>query len=489
MVLEVRPSDAVSGARVARSFAWEGGALAIGQGISWIATIFVIRLLSPGDYGLMAMAQIWMGFLLMVSELGIGVAVVQQERLLEGEQVRILFGLVLLTNLAGAALTFSCAPIVAAFFDEPRVVPLLRVMCVGFGLLSLYVLPQALLIRQMSFDRKARVEVVAAVGAALLSVALAAAGLGVWALVGGSLGLHGLKAIAFQLVRPCLPRPSFALRSATESFRFGGLTTLSRILWWATGSVDIAIAGRVLGETVLGIYSVALSLASTPVNKVMPVLTQVSLAAFSRMQEDRDRVRRNVHRALQSVGLVVFPAFIGLAAVAPEVIRLVLGEKWSAAVIPCQLLCVILPLRTLGGILAPAVFGIGRPEVIVVNRFLTLAVMSAAFLVGVQWGLIGLCLGWVVAYPPIALVTSLRALHALEIPAREAASDLAFFAAATGVMALVLLALRGALGPMLSPAQLLACLIAAGMLVYGGILLRWKPRLLREFRSLVREDA
>jgi O-antigen/teichoic acid export membrane protein len=484
-----KTTNDASGTRILRSFAWQGSAVAVGQGISWIATLYVIRLLQPGDYGLMAMAQLWMGFLLLVSDLGIGSAVIQQLQRLDRRQLRVMFGLVLLTNAVGIALTLAAAPLVAAFFDEPRVIPLLHVMSIAFLLMSLYVLPQALLARDLSFDRKARAEVVATAVSALVSVVMALEGFGVWALVGGSLALHGGKAIAFQVARPCLPWPSFALREGFESLRFGGLMTLSRVLWWASGNVDIAIAGRVLGDAALGIYSVALNLSSMPVNKIMPILNQVSFAAFSRMQDDRDRVKRNVHRALQTVGLVAFPTFIGLAAVAPEAIELLLGEKWRPAVVPCQILCLILPLRPVSGVLAPALFGIGRPGVNVTNRALTFVVMGIAFWVGVRWGLIGICVAWIVAYPPVVLATSVRALRALGIPAREAASDIAFFALATGIMGLALWIVRVALGSDLSDGALLGCLVATGSFVYTGIVLAYKPALLRDLGSLFRRDA
>lgn len=483
------PSQPTTGARVVRSFAWQAGAVAVGQAVSWVATIVVIRLLSPSDFGLMAMVHLWMGFLLLASDLGIAAAAIQQQRLLTSDQLRVLFGLVLLTTGASAALTWGAAPVVAGFFGQPRVTALLRTTSAAFFFLSLYLLPQALLIRDLGFDRKARVEVLAATASALVSVTLALSGFGVWALVGGVLALHGVNAVAYQLIRPCLPRPSFALRSGLEILRFGGLTALSRILFWASGSVDVAIAGRVLGERLLGVYSVALSMALMPLNKLMPILTQVSFAAFSRIQDDRERVRRNVHRALQVVGMVVFPTFVGLAVVAPEAIPLILGKKWSEAVVPCQLLCAVFPLRPLTGVLAPALFGIGRPEVNVMNRALTLGVLGVAFLVGVQWGLIGLCISWIVAYPPVVLVTSLLALKALEIPAREAAGDVAFFAFASGVMGAVLAVVRMVLGPTLSAPWLLACLVAAGLLLYAGILLLYKPRLLLEFRSIVRGVA
>jgi len=474
--------------RVLRSFAWQGGAVALGQVVSWISTLIVIRMLSPNDYGLMAMANLFVGLLLLVSDLGVGSAAVQS-RNLDRDAVRVLFGLVIATNLAGAALTWVASPWIAAFFAEPRLVPMLRVMSLGFGLVALYVLPQALLMRDLHFDRKARADVFAATLAALVTLSLAASGLGVWALVGGMLSTHCLRALAFQVLRPCLPLPSFAFRSSRDSVQFGALVTLSRILWWSYGNLDVAIAGRVLGKTLLGTYSVALSLASIPLDKVMPIVTQVSFAAFSRIQDDHERVERNVLRALQAVSLVALPGFVGMAAVAPEAIPLILGAKWEATVIPFQLLCTILPLKALAAVLSPALFGIGRPWVNVVNMAITLTVMAIAFAVGVRNGLLGLCLAWVIAYPAVFCITSARSLRALDLAPARVWAAVRFFFGATLAMLLALEALRLALAPITQTAVLLGTLIACGAAVYGLAVWIFQRPLLRSFWSLAREDV
>lgn len=472
---------------VLRSFAWEGGASVIGQAISWLSTIIVIRLLAPEDYGLMAMAALGIGFLVLVSDLGIGAAAIQA-RSLDTQHLRELFGFVVLLNLLAGMISFLSAPLVAAFFGEPRVIPLVKVLSFCFVFLGLYVLPQALTARELRFDQKAKVDVVAGTISALATLSFAVAGFGVWSLVGGMLANHVIKAVAFQVVRPCLFIPAFSIKRAKNSIGFGGLVTLDRMLWYFYGSMDVAIAGRVLGKSLVGVYAVALSLASIPLDKIMPVITKVSFAALSLIQDDRERVRRNVLRAIQGVGLVTFPLFIGMTSVAPEFVALLLGSKWLEIVVPFQILCIVLPLKALGSLFAPALFAIGRPQVNIVNNAITLGVMSVAFLMGVQHGVIGLCVAWLVGYPVAFSISSYRAMSALGIRFGEAVSVVRVSVVGTLVMAAAVGASRAALSMVLPLPALLVSLILVGAGVYVLMVLTFSRDSLHTLQSVIRID-
>ena len=133
--------------------------------------------------------------------------------------------------------------------------------------------------------------------------------------------------------------------------RFGSWVTLDRIIWFGYTNVDVAIAGRALGDALVGVYTVALSLASMPIDKVMSIVNEISFSAFSRMQGDRDRIRYGMLRSLESVSLLAFPTFFGMAMVAPELIETVLGPKWTGAILPLQILCIAFPFRALGVLL------------------------------------------------------------------------------------------------------------------------------------------
>jgi O-antigen/teichoic acid export membrane protein len=432
----------------------------------------------------MAMANVFIGFFFLFADWGFGLAAVQAKDV-DRDQLRRVFGVVVVTNAAGCVLALSFAPLVASFFGEPRLAGVIRVLSLNFLLLAACVLPQSLLLRDMDFRTKARVDVLAMALSALVGLGMAAAGRGVWALVGSSVVTYGVKAVAYNIVRPVALTPAFQWAVGPLG-RFGVLVTLDRVLFFLYGQADVFIGGRVLGKEALGLYAVALSLAAVPMEKLLPVINQVSFAAFARIQAEPDRVRRNLLRAVQLVSLTCFPLFAGMAVVAGDLVPVVLGERWQALIVPFQLLCLVLPLKAVYAVFSPALLGIGRPGVNGGNMGITLATMSVAILAGVQFGVLGLCLAWVIAYPAVFVVVSRRSLQALDTRYREflrcaAAPALGSIAMAAGVLALR--ALLHALGP--SPLRL-AILAVTGIGLYGVFILMFQRAAVRDLFALAR---
>lgn len=462
---------------------WMGSGTFAIQIISWIATIFVIRLLSPADYGLMSMAAIVIALLLMVSDLGMGSAIIQTETI-SPYQTRQLLGVIVCINGAAFAFSFLTAPFIAVFFGEPRVVSLIRCLSLNFILMSFYIVPQSLCIRDMNFKTKTKVDFVARLASSLITLLLAFTGYGIWSLVFGEIALHLAKVVGFNITRPNLLVPVFKLAGIGESIRFGSLLTVNRVLYWAFTQLDKVIIGKFLGKDLLGIYGVAMNLAMIPMDKFMPILTQVSFSAFSRIQNDSERLQSSVLNLTHMIAFVMFPVFWGMLAVAPEAIPWILGHKWASSVIPFQFLCGIIPLLSLSSILSPALYAVGRPDIMIKNMAVAVIVMGVAFLLGVQKGLVGVCIAWVAAYPVVFIINSLRSLNVLGVSVKDYAGGVTFPITASGLMAVVIFALRPLLANV-STIPLLGAFVIGGMVFYGGLILCRKTELAK-LRSILR---
>ena len=459
-------------AKILKGFFWLSTGSFIGQTISWLSTIFVIRLLLPSDYGLMAMATSITTLLMTISELGICSSIIQAREITEKE-IRQVFGFGILTNLLAGVLCFMAAPIIASFYHEQKLIPLIRLLSVDFIIIIFYMVPESLYIREMNFKVKAIIDVSAQVGASILTLVLALYGLGVWALTAGLLAPHIIKAVSYNVGYSVRLKPIFNFKGAENYIKYGFHVTGSRLLYYLHSASDLVIVGKFLGNYLLGIYGVAINLASIPVDKVLPIINQVSFTSYSRIQNDPERVMKNVLRATRTMALVSFPIFFGMASVAKKALPLILGVKWAGIVVPFQLLCIVLPLKALSPLFNQAVFAIGKARVNVINSAIIFVVMAVSFLVGIRYGIAGVCYAWVIGYPAVFIITGIRSLRVLGITPRNYVSEIIFPFIASAVMAISLMLLSNVIATF-QPLVASLFLITAGVSIYVCISLMFR---------------
>lgn len=469
--------------KVIRGMMWLGGVTFLGQIITWAVSIYVIRLLSPKDYGLMAMAAIFVSFLTLLSEMGLGSALIQKKDLSRSE-IQKVYGFVICVDCLLCAMVFFLAPLGAAYFVEPRLIPILRVMCVNFLLLSFYIVPQALTVRELDFRRKSIIEVSSNLMSSAVVVSMALNGMGVWSLIAGTVSLHSFKVLLFNLRRKDRIAPKFTVKGIGRMISFGGYVSITRMLWFIYSQADIFIGGRVLGKDLLGVYSIAMHLVSLPMDKASPFLNQIGFTAFSRQQENLESVQLNFLRLLRITNIVVLPAFIGFALIAPELIALLLGDKWIPTIVPIQILCFVMPLRFINNIFAPVVTGVGKPEIITVNMIWGVCIMGSAFIVGVRWGILGLCYAWLIAFPVLFSIMLKRVLCALEISFARVIPTVVLPLAATLAMAAGVFAFKHFFEDLFPTLLYLIISIALGVIIYCGVVLFIRPNIPREIRAM-----
>jgi O-antigen/teichoic acid export membrane protein len=434
------------------------------QLITWIITLVVIRLLTPSDYGLLAMATVVIGFLAMLSDLGLGQALVQRADVSE-EVLRRMVAAILLSHGLLAVGVALAAPLVALVFDEPAVTPIVRVLCLQFPIAAFGVVPDALLQRRMEFRARSMVDLTGTVIGASTTLALALMGKGVWALVAGSITVHLARAIGLNLCAPFLGRPQFSVRGLRVYLRFGGNLTLSHVLWFVLSQADLFIAGRWLGKEALGVYSTTMHLASLPNQRIAALINQLAFPAFSRIQDDRRRVAMNTLLGIRVLALCGFPICWGISSLAPELVQVALGPKWHEAIVPLQLVSLIVPLRLVATFLPNAIQGVGRSDVVLGNLALGICVMLGAFLIGVHWGVLGLSWAWVIGAPVALGIGMSRSLAVLGRPLADLRAALAPSASAAGLMYLAVVA--GRLLLRIEGVALLVSLAGVGAATYG----------------------
>lgn len=397
-------------AQALSGFRWTASVRLLSQVITWGITIVVIRLLTPADYGLLAMATVFVAFLAMFSELGLGAAVVQKASVDE-QLLRRAFGVILTIHFSLATLLMLLAPLIGAFYDEPRVVPVIRILSLQFVLAGFAVIPNAQLQRKMEFRNRSLLDLTGAIVASLTTLVMAFSGAGVWSLVAGSLLSQVVKTVGINWLSPFRHWPDFSMKGMGSLLRFGGHFTAIQVLWMFLSQVDMLICAKLLGKEVLGFYSVAMDIASLPSQRILGLVNQVAFPTFSRMQHDLQKVGASVLIGVRILSFFGFPVLWGMSSIAPELVEVVLGAKWIPATVPLQILTVIIPLRMLGNFVATAIQGVGRSDVVLRNIIWACAMFSIAFFVGANWwGLLGLSMAWLVVAPLVFLQAMVRGL-------------------------------------------------------------------------------
>jgi O-antigen/teichoic acid export membrane protein len=295
--------------------------------VQMCSTFVLARLLTPQDFGLMAMVAVFTGFVALFKDLGLSAATVQRERITH-EQVSTLFWINLAISVTLMLIVFAIAPVVAWFFGEPRLV--LITMAIGATFVFGGLVPQhtALLRRQMRFGTLAAIEIGAMVAGAGAAIVMARLGTAYWALV-TMIGTTAVLTWALTWLctgwRPGLPRRGTDVRTMLA---FGGNLSTVYALNYIGGHIDDALIGRYWGAGALGRYSRAHSLLSLPLSQLMFPLGSVAMPALSRATGRPDYYRRAYLSTVQLVMLVVVPPVAVMIACSDWLVLLVFGSQW-----------------------------------------------------------------------------------------------------------------------------------------------------------------
>ena len=474
------------GSRVRSAVIWRSGSQILAQIITWTSTLLVIRLLDPSDYGLFAMTQVVLSFLAFLNGWGFASALVQSDSV-DPFRIRQAFGLLLLLNALLAAIQFFGAPVAAAYYGQPMVADLLRVQALLFLATPFIALPEVMLGRALDFRRQAIVNLLAAFAGAGTALGCALAGYGVWTLVYAPIAMFWTRAIGLTLVARLLVWPSFNFKGCGQIVGFGSAVLFSQLFWLVQSQSDIFIAGARFDAHALGLYAEALFLAQIFMAKFVPPLNEVAFPAYARIKTDATAVRWSFLKTVRILMLVAAPFYCGLAVVAAPMIETLFGAKWLGMVPYIQLFSLALILMTVQILFAPVTNALGKPSISMFSAMSGAILFPASFLIGAQWGLVGMAWAWLVSAPLLLIVTARLSAPLIGISLWDVARAMLPGLAPALVMAIgVGFADRALESLGLAPPVQLALLVALGGAFYGALLWLLERDALAEVIRLVR---
>ena len=476
-------ADRPFAAQVARSLLVSGAGNVVTKGINVVAIFVVLKMLSPEAFGIANIVLALFAIVQAVTEMGLGAALVQAKAPTRS-QIDSLFWLSLLVSGVLYLLLFAGAPLVAAFYDEAELTGLIRAFGLVIVLFAFYFVPRNLLLKELAFDRIVVIDNAALLASGVLMIVLAYFGFGAWAIILGELGARVVMGVAYQAVHPYWPRMRMAFAEVRPLVAFGAYATGSRLLYNFYSNADYLIVGRAFGAEAVGLYTLAYRVVADPVKTLAGVVNDVSFPSFSKLQDEPKRLQRYYYTIARATLVGVGVLLVTIVLYIDWILELGGYEQWLPAVPLIYVLALFGIVRSVSSIVPPLLNAVGRIDQSMVFSFLGAIVMPVAFLIGTQFGILGVAWAWVIAYPllfALLLVYGAQAVHVTPGPFavgtfRGLPALLAFGVAALGLRALLSVWADGAL--------LLPTTLGVLLTLGGGALMLYRRE--RHLLALVR---
>ena len=394
-----QPASLPPGKRLRSVYFWAMSGTFGAQGALWVLSLLVMRVLQPGDYGLVGIIAVFFGFCRTVQDAGLGAAIVQTPNLTR----RLLNATFWFFIVVSVVLTLGgivAAPFLGRAKGETRLPAVMCTLALAFIIVAIRAVPMALITRKLEFRQRSTAEVYSAVLGSVTTVILAYTGHGVWSLVFGNLANETL--LTSLCCYHARWRPDFDCdwQALKQLLRFGLPVTGSILLWQFYIDSDFLMIGLLLGSGQLGFYTLAWQLGMVPADRLSAVLNKANLPVFSSLQNDPEGIRRHWGRLVSMVAWVSFPVAVGIALVGGQFLHLCLPPKWDGAAPILPALSILGGVRSISVILPSVLMALGKPSKLFIYNIVSSIVYPIAFAFAAHFGgAVAVSWTWVVIQP------------------------------------------------------------------------------------------
>ena len=378
-----------------RGVFWSGLERLGPRAVQFIVSVVLARLLTPTEFGLIGMIMVFIALGNVLLNSGFGAALIQKQDATEIHYSSVFYANILLSVLA-ATLLWWAAPWIASFYSQPRLIGPTRALAFNFLFTALGLIQTTLLTKKMDFRTQALVRLLAVGSSGVVGVGMALMGFGIWSLVGQSLSNTLFDALLLWHFSKWRPRRTFSIAALRQLFGFS-----SRML--AAGVLDVTfrnlyniVIGRLFLPADLGYYTRANSLQQIPSQTIGSVIGRVTFPLFSRIQDQPERIRYGVRKALRTVAMINFPVMFGLMVTAHPLIHTLLGEKWLQAAPYLQLLTIVGLFYPLNAINLNVLLANGRSDLFFRLEIIKKGMIVIAIAISWRWGIRAMIVGQIV---------------------------------------------------------------------------------------------
>lgn len=370
------------------AFIWSSFGQYTTQGVTFIITVILARLLEPSEFGLIAMLTIFVVISNTLQNFGFNAALIQRDDITSTDYSTIFYFNIGVSIFIYIILFFS-APWIASFFNELQLVLIVRVYMIILIINGMSIIQTTIFTKEINFKPQVVIRLITAILSGIVGIVMALNGFGVWSLVVQALLGGCLNSILLWFLNDWRPSLEFSMSSFQKLFGFSSRLFASNMLYNVFFAIDNLVIGKLFSAADLGFYTRAKSLKEFPLKNTTTVLEKMLFPVFATIKDDITKLLQVFNKFLGLIAFIVFPIMLGMAAVADPLIRVLVTEKWLPAVGYLQLFCFFGFVKPLRSININILMVKGRSDIIlnleIVNKFLFVIGM----VIGFNWGIKG----------------------------------------------------------------------------------------------------
>lgn len=362
------------------------------QGVQFLFGILLARLLTPNDYGMIAMLTIFMAVSQTFIDSGFGNALIRKPDRNENDKATVFFFNIFMAA-ACYAVIFLAAPYVARFYNMPQLADILRILAINLIIQAFGSIQRLNLTIDLNFKMLAKISFSGAVVGGTAGLICAYNGLGVWSLVVQQMTTTSSRVVLFWILVRWRPKSFFNKTSFKSMFGFGSKLLASGLLNTLYDNIYDLIIGKVFSAATLGNYSRASHFANFPSSNITGIFQRVTFPVLSKIQDNPEKLRKGYLKFLNMATLVIFPLMIGLAALAKPFILLALSDKWVDAILILQLICIAQMWYPVHAINLNILQVMGRSDLFLKLEIIKKIISITVLCITLPHGIIAMCFG------------------------------------------------------------------------------------------------
>lgn len=455
------------------------------RSVQFFVGIILARLLLPEQFGLIGMLMVFTAVAQTFLDSGFGAALIQKQEITE-KDINSIFYFNIFTGIVVVTCLFALSPFVAAFYNQPVLSPLLKLISLTLFINAFGLIQNVLMIKAIDFKTQTKVTCIASVSSGIIGISMAYQGCGVWSLAGQQISDSIFRTILLWVFNRWRPAWIFSFQSLQELFHFGSKLLASNLLFTFFDNIYLIVIGKLFPLADLGNFTMAKELQRVPTTTLPRVVGRVTFPVFSTIQDDPERIKRGVKKTLTVLVSIHFPIMLGLAVVSRPLVLVLLTEKWAPCIPYLQLLCLVGIMYPMHLINLNVLQAMGQS-----NLFLRLEVIKKILivfniLITYRWGISAMIGGQIVTSLLGYYLNAYYNKKLIDYSIFEQIVDLYPYLLAAVFMAISIYSL--VFLPISNPLLLLFCQSATGAVVYLTICQFYKLSVYTEIKRIILKE-